>query len=216
MTIEASKCCIACGKPMSIGLHPNCKYCDACSAPVIYRFVCPDDRSYVGSTSYPRDRNLRGLERSNSWLLEAFEKYPPETWSFEVLEKLPYGCSREEMFDAEQRHIERLGSWMKELGFNIYPAVWEGSTPAILAGRARNGALSEAEKIARLTEKTRCGETFPVELNRFATAKFCSSKCYGLASRKNKPQSSASAYSKSRAPPRLTKPDKATKHPSGQ
>jgi hypothetical protein len=131
------KRCVACDEPMPVQLHGSCKYCDACSAPAIYRFVCPDGRSYVGSTSYPRDRNLRGLERSNSWLLEAFERHPPETWTYEVLEKLPYGCSKEEVLDAEQQHIERLGSWMKEHGFNVHPAVWEGNSPAISAGRAR-------------------------------------------------------------------------------
>jgi hypothetical protein len=131
------KRCVAYDEPMSVQLHGSRKYCDACSAPAIYRFVCPDGRSYVGSTSYPRDRNLRGLERSNSWLLEAFERHPPETWTYEVLEKLPYGCSKEEVLDAEQQHIERLGSWMKEHGFNIHPAVWEGNSPAISAGRAR-------------------------------------------------------------------------------
>ena len=41
------------------------------------------------------------------------------------------------MLDAEQHHIERLLSWMPEHGFNIYPAVWFGDTPGVLAGRAR-------------------------------------------------------------------------------
>ena len=45
--------------------------------------------------------------------------YPSETWTYEVLEKLPPGCSEETMLHAEQSHIERLRSWMKEHGFTF-------------------------------------------------------------------------------------------------
>jgi hypothetical protein len=106
-------------------------------APAIYRFICPDRRSYVVSAGNHHNRSKYGLGRSNPWINEALLTYPSETWTFEVLEQLSPGCSNEMLRHAEQRHIERLRSWMPEHGFNILPAAWKGDTPAILAGRKR-------------------------------------------------------------------------------
>jgi hypothetical protein len=77
-------------------------------APAVYRFICPDGRSYVGSVRDCRKRANNGIQRSNSQLLAAFELHPPETWTFEVLERLPHGCSTQTLREARQHHIDRL------------------------------------------------------------------------------------------------------------
>src|SRR5262245_40732133 len=105
--------------------------------PIVYRFVCPDGRSYVGAVADGRKRQKYGIARSNSWLKAAFEIYPPETFTFELLEQLPYGSSEEKLRAREQYHINRLRSWLPEFGFNITPAVWRGNGLAQQAGRAR-------------------------------------------------------------------------------
>jgi hypothetical protein len=87
-----------------------------------YRYVAPDGRCYVGSTSDIRKRDQRGIDRSNPWLREAFEAHPPETFRFEVLKTLPPGCSEQRMRRAEQRYINKFKSWDPAYGFNIFPA----------------------------------------------------------------------------------------------
>jgi hypothetical protein len=100
------------------------KYCGECSRQTaVYRFVCPDGRSYVGSTHDLRARPLKGLSRSNRRIEAVIEKYPPETWRFEVLERLPSRRPFQEAVEAEQRHIERLGTLSPERGFNVVSAV---------------------------------------------------------------------------------------------
>src|SRR6476660_7355170 len=71
--------------------------------PAVYRFISPDGRSYVGAVSDYRKRG--DIRRSNPRLLVAFELHPPETWVFEVLERLPPGCTLQALREAEQRHI---------------------------------------------------------------------------------------------------------------
>jgi hypothetical protein len=73
--------------------------------PAVYRFVCPDGRSYVGAAGNCRKRGR--INRSNARLRAAFELHPPETWTFEVLERLPPGCFTEALREAEQHHIDR-------------------------------------------------------------------------------------------------------------
>jgi hypothetical protein len=130
--------CCACGRPFDF---PNgqSKYCPECwpaKFPIVYRFICPDGRSYVGSVADGRNRNGRGgISRANSRLLDAFEQYPPETWIYEILEQLPPGCSDQVIREAEQRHIDRLRSWDPAVGFNMHPAIWEGEGPAQQAAR---------------------------------------------------------------------------------
>jgi hypothetical protein len=116
--------CKACGEPCASLAH-NRLYCDQCQcakAPAVYRFVCPDDRSYVGAVSDIRRRADHGIQRSNTRLRLAFEQYPPETWRYEVLELLPPGCSKRKLHAAEQRHINRLRSCEPDSGFNVAPA----------------------------------------------------------------------------------------------
>jgi hypothetical protein len=92
----------------------------------VYRFVCPDGRSYVGSVAEIRNRGSK-LNRSNSRIRAAVDRYPPETWSFEVLERLTPNCDRHA---AEQRHMDRLRSWHPRHGFNICPAALDVASPA--------------------------------------------------------------------------------------
>jgi hypothetical protein len=104
-------------------------------APAVYRYICPDGRAYVGHTGNHHIRDRHGLSRSNPWIAKAIEQYPLEKWTFEVLEELPPGCPKETLRRAEQKHIERLRSFLPEHGFNIHPAWWSGDTPGVLAGR---------------------------------------------------------------------------------
>lgn len=92
--------------------------------PVVYRFVCPDGRCYVGSVRNGRARAKNGIGRMNSRLLAAYKQHPPKTWTYEVLERLPPECSERKLRRAEQRYIEHLRSWHPEHGFNIDPALW--------------------------------------------------------------------------------------------
>jgi hypothetical protein len=116
--------CVACDRLSS---REFCSMdCRGRPAPAVYRFICPDGRSYVGSVSDSRHRNGRsGIARSNPWINAALIEHPVETWSYEVLERLPGGwrCSKRELREAEQHHIERLRSWMPEHGFNMQPAL---------------------------------------------------------------------------------------------
>jgi hypothetical protein len=114
-------------------------------APVVYRFICPDPdgRSYVGSVSNGRKRPDIGIARSNSRLEEAFAQYPPEAWTYEVLEQLPSDCSRQARLEAEQHHIDRLQTWSPEFGFNIEPAIWTGDGPAQRAGRQYRASINK-------------------------------------------------------------------------
>jgi hypothetical protein len=110
----SSAICRACGERFSPRSFTQ-RYCDPCNSDVVYRFIAPDGRSYVGSTWCSGLRQPT-LSRSNSRIKTASEKYPPETWSFELLERVPVGQSR---FEAEQRHIDRLGTLNPDRGFNM-------------------------------------------------------------------------------------------------
>jgi hypothetical protein len=114
-------CCI-CGRLFAPSNRQN-KYCRECrrGGSIVYRYICPDGRSYVGAVAYDGHlRNAHGIKRSNARLLDAFKQYPPATWTFEVLERRPLEYSLRE---AEQRHIDRLRSWDPAAGFNMHPAI---------------------------------------------------------------------------------------------
>lgn len=120
-------------------------------APGVYRFICPDGRSYIGSASDCRRRDQSGLARSNSRLREAFEQWPPEQWRYVLLQRLPPACSRRELRAAEQRHIERLETWTHKGGFNMVPAVMQEG-PALrawLRWRRRLSVWTMARRRAR-------------------------------------------------------------------
>jgi hypothetical protein len=122
-----SKACKACGTQFPPPTYLS-KYCDNCRkpAPGVYRFVCPDGRSYVGSTRWLKTRPVFGLSRRNLLITAAADGYPLETWTFEALECLPAECSEQELREAEQRHIERLGTLDPSRGFNVTPAAPAG------------------------------------------------------------------------------------------
>jgi len=93
---------------------------------VVYRFIAPDGRSYVGAVRDGRNRAKHGIARTNQRLEEAFRQYPPETFRSEILEEVPGWPSRDELAKAEQRHINRLRSWDPKYGFNM--CVWKHCT----------------------------------------------------------------------------------------
>jgi hypothetical protein len=93
-------------------------------APVVYRYVAPDGRSYVGSVRHGQKRSV-ALARTNTRIRTALKDYPAATWFYEVLESFAPGCSDLALRVAEQRHIERLRTWMPEYGFNMCPTVAE-------------------------------------------------------------------------------------------
>jgi hypothetical protein len=90
-------------------------------APVVYRFVAPDGRSYVGSVRCGQKRAV-ALARSNARIRTALKDYPAATWFYEVLESFAPGCSKLALRAAEQWHIDQLRSWTPENGFNLAPA----------------------------------------------------------------------------------------------
>jgi hypothetical protein len=143
--------CKTCGRPFdSVCRRRYCgrPECQWAKAPAVYRFICPDGRSYVGAVGNSRWRADGGLRRCNTRLLAAFEEHPPEHWTYEVLERLPPGCSRRELREAEQRHIDALCSWSPEAGFNILPAV-EGDGPAQRAARQFRAAIIDMARKAQ-------------------------------------------------------------------
>jgi hypothetical protein len=91
------------------------------AVPAVYRYICPDGRSYVGAVLDIEQRKKFGFLRTNARLKKAFLKYPPETFRFEVLEILEWG-GMAELHQAEQRHIDRLRSSDPKYGFNM--TVW--------------------------------------------------------------------------------------------
>jgi hypothetical protein len=141
---KQKRTCRSCGKPF-VPRHHLAWYCqkrDCGGHPAVYRFVCPDGKSYVGSRQRIRNRKKEWKVTHRGWgpgpnqrVRAAFARYPPDTWSFEILEWLPKECSKLKRLEAEQRHIDRLRSWSLEYGFNINPALWSGDGPSQRAGR---------------------------------------------------------------------------------
>jgi hypothetical protein len=99
-------------------------------APAVYRFICPDGRSYVGPRRDIRKRHAYGVSNHNQRLADALDQYPSDAWAYEVLQVLPPGCSDEVRYSAEQRHIDRLRSWHPDHGFNCDPADYSVGGPA--------------------------------------------------------------------------------------
>jgi hypothetical protein len=124
--------------------------CRMTRAPAVYRFVCPDGRSYVGSRGDIRSRQKMGMTGQNQRLREALQQFPSDAWRFEVLEVLRPGCELEQLRQAEQRHMDRFQSWSPDFGFNAEPAIWKGNGPAQQAGRefrkTINAAIRERQR----------------------------------------------------------------------
>ena len=145
--------CKACGRIFgpyhgAIYCSPECR--NSAKAPAVYRFICPDGRSYVGAVKDCRKRGEKGIQRSNGRLLTAFKKHPLKTFIYEVLERLPRGCSEQELREAEQRHIDRLRSWDSACGFNILPAIEDGDGPSHRTGKQfRQAVIAKVHETQR-------------------------------------------------------------------
>jgi hypothetical protein len=120
-------------------------------APVVYRFVAPDFRSYVGSVRYGQKR-ADALARSNKRINTALKEYPAATWFYAVLESFAPGCSDLALRAAEQFHINRLRSWMPEYGFNMFPAVAEITSSEQRAQASADRKRARAEWLRWLNE----------------------------------------------------------------
>jgi hypothetical protein len=115
--------CAACGRPIAGAdrgwrRHYCSRECKRRPAPAVFRFVCPDGRSYIGCVADVRERSKHGPTYATAQITDALRQYPPKQWTFEVLERLPPGCSRQTMLAAKRRHIARLRTWSLEGGFN--------------------------------------------------------------------------------------------------
>jgi hypothetical protein len=113
--------CPACGKTTtrkssSKGVAFCSPECSRARLPIVYRFVCPAERSYVGSVL---DGTVRGAEfgRMNARIAAA----GVSDWRFEILERLQPGCSESELRAAERRHMIALKSMHPEHGYNVLP-----------------------------------------------------------------------------------------------
>jgi hypothetical protein len=116
------KRCIDCGARFKPPWRsPSLRVCGKCcpSNTAMYRWICPDGRSYVGSQMDIRGRQGR-LGRNNVRLREALKIYPAETWRFEILERLEFYS--DDQYEREQYHIDRLRTLDPQYGFNIHPA----------------------------------------------------------------------------------------------
>jgi hypothetical protein len=121
--------CKTCGKEFkrNRGRSFYCSHkCRVTRDPAVYRFVCPDGRSYVGSRGDIRSRQKMGMRGQNHRLKKAVEQFPSDAWRFEVLETLEPGCPIKDLREAEQRHMDRFLSWSPDHGFNVAPAIWTG------------------------------------------------------------------------------------------
>src|SRR5262245_30350592 len=135
--------CKTCGRTFTRrkrSLHCS-KQCAQPKKPVVYRYVCPDGRSYVGAVLDSRHRFDNGIQRSNPRLEAAYEQHPPESFTCEILATLTPGCAGHELREAEQRWMDYFRSWSPDSGFNIEPASWNGNSPGQQAGRERHRAI---------------------------------------------------------------------------
>jgi Toprim domain len=145
--------CQVCGNPFASPdkargfCSPDCL---RARAPVVYRYICPDGRSYVGSVSDSRNRFNDGIARSNSRLIAACAKYPPQTWTYEILEELRPGCSVRELREAEQRYME------------LFASLARGNKAAKL--RAIREALRTAKRVWLATDCDREGQLIGQEI----------------------------------------------------
>lgn len=118
------KYCVGCFSPLpDTGDGRRSKFCSVgCHrrrAPAVYRWICPDGRSYIGSTPDCRTREQQGVGRKNKRLISAFVDHPPKLWAYEVLQRLPPGCSGRVLQEAEQIYIDKFRSYLPECGFNV-------------------------------------------------------------------------------------------------
>jgi hypothetical protein len=138
--------CVACGVQFTPGRRKRycSKACRLAPAPAVYQFICPDGRCYVGSRADCRRRKREGVWPNNDRLRAALAIYPADTWTFEILQVLPAGCSNQVRLRAEQQHIDRLRSWNPAHGFNIIPADCDVASPACREANRRRMSVMNA------------------------------------------------------------------------
>jgi hypothetical protein len=75
------------------------RYCNEChyAPPAVYRFSCPDGRSFVGSTSDLKARSLKGLSRTNRRIKTAIEKYPQSRLQIEACRRAARTAEQDEV-----------------------------------------------------------------------------------------------------------------------
>jgi hypothetical protein len=123
--------CKACEKPFepSNWKHVYCSYRCREGDPAVYRFAAPRWPQLRRSRArYPQSRQVRHSAFQFAIARCILEQYPPETFTFEVLERLPHRHSSwqeasRELREAEQRHIDRLHSYDPAMGFNMVTAL---------------------------------------------------------------------------------------------
>lgn len=148
--------CKKCGRSFTpLRRSPLQRYCPECLQlnkavlPIVYRWVAPDGRSYVGSAWRGNNRDAYGLARTNPRIDAALLQYPSVTWTYEIIERLDPRCSMQELRVAEQKHIDGLRSWMPEYGFNIAPASWETISPEHYTQFCEGAKRAQAESAER-------------------------------------------------------------------
>jgi hypothetical protein len=78
---------------------------------------------------------------------------------------LPPGCSKRELREAEQRHIDRLSTWSPAAGFNITPAIWDRDGPVQRAGRQALAVLTSTTQKGRWMRAKRAANPPPARLD---------------------------------------------------
>src|SRR5262249_28690167 len=117
---------------------------DGCG-PGVYRFICPDGRSYVGSRRWLERRKRIGMQPSNKRLQSILVKYPSEMWTFEIIELIPWRMYTRPLgntYEREQYHIERLRSWDPAHGFNMEAACWRTASDEFVTAVADHPELA--------------------------------------------------------------------------
>ena len=103
-----SRLCKRCGRPFVRAWRQYCSdECRVARSPAVYRFICPDGRSYVGSRNDCRARREEGIKGSNARLRAALEQYPADMWTYEVLQELPPGYWGDEIHEWARKVLVR-------------------------------------------------------------------------------------------------------------
>src|SRR4249920_2896580 len=85
---------------------------------IVYAWICPDGRKYIGAVSNGNDRSKR-VERRNDRIAEALEKHPENTWKYELLARLPRSKATAYLHTIEQMYIDMYQTMDPRYGFNI-------------------------------------------------------------------------------------------------
>lgn len=138
----------------------------------VYAIVCSDGRAYVGGTETLSRRwgkhlsQLRLGRHHSKRLQEAWDALGSAAFAFTVLEDVPPEAS---LFEAEQRHINRLDSFSN--GFNVCPEA--GSHAGLVyseASRARMRTAQAGKHTGARNARAKVSEADVVEIRRLAAS----------------------------------------------